>query len=94
MISEKEVEHIAHLARIDLTANEKKMFTDQLSQILQYMEQLNELDTTNVEPMAYPSTSECPKRNDVVKPNKDTQSILNLSPEKEYKYFKVKKIIE
>ena len=50
-ISSQDVEHIAHLARIELNAQEKKMFETELSGILSFVETLNELDTNNVEPV-------------------------------------------
>ena len=51
-ISLKEVEHIAELARIELTEEEKKKFSDELSDVLSYVEQLQEVDTKNVEPVS------------------------------------------
>lgn len=50
-LSREEVEHIAHLARIKLTAEEKKIFEAELSGILSFVETLNELDTTDIEPV-------------------------------------------
>ena len=50
-ITNKDVEHIANLARIELDAQEKKMFETELSGILSFVETLNELDTSNVEPV-------------------------------------------
>ncbi len=51
-ISLKEVEHIAELARIELTEEEKKKFSDELSDVLSYVEQLQEVDTKNVKPVS------------------------------------------
>lgn len=51
MISKKDVEHIANLARISLSEEEKSKFTDELSSILQFVEKLDEADTANMEPM-------------------------------------------
>ena len=50
-ITPQDVEHIAYLARIELNAEEKKMFETELSGILAFVETLNELDTDNVEPV-------------------------------------------
>lgn len=50
-ISHKDVEHIAHLARIELTEVEKQKIEKDLSAILEFVEKLNEVDTENVEPM-------------------------------------------
>ena len=53
MISIKDVEHVAKLARLELTEEEKEKFTKQLGAILEYAQQMNEIDTTGVEPMAH-----------------------------------------
>ena len=52
-ISKENIEHIASLARLSLTEEEKDLFGSQLSSILDYMEKLNELDTTDVEPTSH-----------------------------------------
>jgi len=51
-ISLKEVEHIAELARIKLTKEEREKFSDELSDVLGYVEQLREVDTKNIEPVS------------------------------------------
>jgi len=51
-ISLQEVEHIAELARIGLTKEEKERFSEELSDILEYIEQLKEIDTKNIEPVS------------------------------------------
>lgn len=48
-----DVNDVAHLARIDLTPEETELFQGQLNQVLHYVEQLNELDISDVEPMAH-----------------------------------------
>ena len=50
MLSEKEVEHIAKLAKLDLNNEEMKKFADQLSKVMDYIDVLNEVDTKGVEP--------------------------------------------
>ena len=52
-ITRTDVEKIADLARLELTAEETDLFTEQLSSIIGYVEKLNELDTTNVPPMSH-----------------------------------------
>lgn len=51
-ISQQEIEHIAELARIGLTKKEEKIFSEELSNILEYIEQLKEIDTKNIEPVS------------------------------------------
>ena len=53
MISEAQVEHVAQLARLVLSPEEKQRFTEQLNAILSYMDQLNEVSTDGVEPTAH-----------------------------------------
>jgi aspartyl-tRNA(Asn)/glutamyl-tRNA(Gln) amidotransferase subunit C len=52
-ISLKEVQHIAHLARLELSKEELEKYSRQLSDILSYMDKLNELDTSNIEPTSH-----------------------------------------
>ena len=54
MITKKDVEHVAKLARLELTEDEKEMFTHQLGDVLAHVEKMNEVDTTGVEPMNHP----------------------------------------
>ncbi len=51
-ISLQEVEHIAELARIELTKEEREKFSDELSDVLGYVKQLQEVDTKNIEPVS------------------------------------------
>ena len=51
MLTDKEIQHIAKLARIDLTKQEKTKFKKELSSILDYIKQLNKLDTEGIEPL-------------------------------------------
>jgi aspartyl-tRNA(Asn)/glutamyl-tRNA(Gln) amidotransferase subunit C len=89
----KDVEHIASLARLEFTAEEKTTFTHQLNSILAYVEQLNELDTTNVEPLAHVIELEDAFRADVAKPGVTQEDALKNAPAKTEKFFKVPKVI-
>ena len=51
MITVKDVEHVAKLARLELTEDEKILYTKQLGDVLKYVDQMNEVDTSNVKPM-------------------------------------------
>ena len=51
MITVKDVEHVAKLARLQLTEDEKELYTKQLGDVLKYVDQMNEVDTSNVKPM-------------------------------------------
>lgn len=96
MISKKQVEHIAKLARIELTEKEKEKFSTELSSILEYIDKLNRVDTSKVEPTSQVTGLENEFRNDEQR-DKDRESgnkILKEAPVKKGDYFKVPKILE
>lgn len=94
-ISIKEVEHIAELARIELSEAEKKEFTDQLSDVLGYIDQLKEVNTDSVEPVSQVAGLVNVTREDIVKNSdeKMRQGIINNFPDREDEYVKVKQIL-
>jgi aspartyl-tRNA(Asn)/glutamyl-tRNA(Gln) amidotransferase subunit C len=94
MITKKEVEYVARLARLRLTEEEKERYTKQLADILRYINKLNELDTEKVEPTSHVLHLSNVFREDRVKPSLKQEEILANAPEVESSYFKVKKIIE
>lgn len=94
MIDLEQVRKVALLARLELTPEEEKQFTGQLSDILDYFDQLNQLDTEGVEP-----TTRAVELSNVTRPDSlesfgDRDSILSCAPEREDDYFKVPKILE
>jgi aspartyl-tRNA(Asn)/glutamyl-tRNA(Gln) amidotransferase subunit C len=89
----KDVEHIAELARLEFTEDEKGKLTSQLNSILAYMEQLNKLDTRTVEPLSHVIELSNVFREDVVKPGLATEDALKNAPAKTEKFFKVPKVI-
>lgn len=89
-----DIEKVARLARIELSEEEKKTFGDQLEQVLTYMEQLNRLDTTGVEPTSHAIPMDNVFREDEVKPSFPREEVLNISPDQEDDHFKVPRIIE
>jgi aspartyl-tRNA(Asn)/glutamyl-tRNA(Gln) amidotransferase subunit C len=93
-ISVKEIEHIANLSRITLTVDEKNTFAKQLTNILDYIEKLNELDTDEVQPMVYATSLKNVFREDKLKSSFSCQEILELSPSSANGFFKVPKVIE
>ena len=92
MIEIKDVEHVARLARLNLTEDEKVKFSKQLGDILKYMEQLNEVDTTGVEPMNHPIDFSNVMREDVARYDCTRDELMANAPEVEQDYFKVTKI--
>lgn len=90
----KDVEHVANLARLEFSEEEKRTLMNQLNKILDYMEKLNELDTSNVEPLAQVNPLTNVFREDVVKPSQPVSEVLKNAPAKTDKFFKVPKVIE
>jgi aspartyl-tRNA(Asn)/glutamyl-tRNA(Gln) amidotransferase subunit C len=89
----KDVEHIAKLAKLEFSETEKEKFTHQFNDILNYMEQLNSVDTSNVEPLAQVIELNNVFRDDVVKPSISTEEALKNAPDKTDEHFKVPKVI-
>jgi aspartyl-tRNA(Asn)/glutamyl-tRNA(Gln) amidotransferase subunit C len=90
----KQIEQIANLSRIKLTEDEKDIFREQLTDILGYIEKLNELDTDDVQPMAYATSIKNVFREDQQKSSFPRQEILELSPSSANGFFKVPKVLE
>ncbi len=94
MITVEDVEHVAKLARLELTDDEKQKFTEQLDNILDYFNQLDELDTTGVEPLSHPIPIFNVIREDSPTEFNEREIVLNNAPEEEDGYFRVPKISE
>ena len=93
-ITRKEVEHVARLARLELADEEKEQMTAQLDSILEYIEKLNELDTSQVEPTTTVIPMVSVMRDDVVRPSLSQDEALANAPDREDVYFRVPRIIE
>jgi aspartyl-tRNA(Asn)/glutamyl-tRNA(Gln) amidotransferase subunit C len=93
-ISRREVDHVAALARLELSDAEQETLTHQLSNILTYVEQLNELDTSGVEPTSHVLEIRNVMRDDVALPSLSQERALANAPEKAAGHYKVPKIIE
>ena len=89
----KDVEHVAALARLSFSDEEKMKLTSELNDILTYMEQLNKLDTTNVEPLAHVIELSNVFRADEVRPSVTREEALKNAPVATEKFFKVPKVI-
>ena len=93
-LTRAEVEHIAELARLGLTEQEKTLFQDQLSAILDYAAVLQGVDTSAVPPTATVLPLRNIMRDDVVAPSLPTADVLANAPAAADGYFKVKAILE
>jgi aspartyl-tRNA(Asn)/glutamyl-tRNA(Gln) amidotransferase subunit C len=92
-VTRKDVEHIAELARLKFKDEELESFTVQLNEILAYMEQLNELDTENVEPLSHPVEGSNVFRDDEAKSSIDREEALKNAPQRNDEFFRVPKVI-
>jgi aspartyl-tRNA(Asn)/glutamyl-tRNA(Gln) amidotransferase subunit C len=97
-ISREEVLRVAELSYLDLSEPELERYRAQIDEILEYIDKLNELDTTSVEPMAQVltdnQTADATLREDVVIPCSVAGDVLKQAPDPEPPYFRVPKVIE
>ncbi|MFC1629790.1 Asp-tRNA(Asn)/Glu-tRNA(Gln) amidotransferase subunit GatC [Patescibacteria group bacterium] len=92
MLSKKEVEHIAKLARLGLDKKEIEKFRKELSPILDYIENLKKVDISGTKAMSHSVELENILREDEVPNNKDKTDLLGLAPDVKDGYLKVKSI--
>lgn len=93
-ISVDQVRHVARLARLELSPAEEQSLQADLSAILSYVDKLNQLDTTAVEPTAQVGEAGTPMREDEVTNHPMPEEMLANAPAREGHLFKVPKIIE
>jgi aspartyl-tRNA(Asn)/glutamyl-tRNA(Gln) amidotransferase subunit C len=88
------VDKIAHLARLEFENEGKEQIMKDMNNMLAFIDKLNELDTTNVEPLIYMSDEVNVLREDVIKQEITQQEGLKNAPKRDSDYFKVPKMIE
>lgn len=93
-LTPKEVEHIALLARLDLTEDEKKCFQKQLSAILEHVAQLQKLDTTGIDASSSVQPTRTRLREDTVREGLKQQEALDNAPSAESNQFRVPPVME
>ena len=96
-LTEKEVRYVADLANLSFSDEEVRRFARELDGILEHMDKLNELDTSNVEPMAqvlYTAAETATLREDRERPPLGAEAALSNAPQKGAGYFKVPRVIE
>ncbi|MGE5315204.1 MAG: Asp-tRNA(Asn)/Glu-tRNA(Gln) amidotransferase subunit GatC [Acidobacteriota bacterium] len=89
----KDVEYIAALARLEFSEEEKETLTHQMNDILKHIEKLNELDTSNVEPLSHVIELSNVFREDEAKPSLPVEEALKNAPSKTDVFFTVPKVI-
>ena len=94
MVDRDEVKRVAKLAMLELKEDQIDKFASQFNEILEYMEQINELDLSNCEAAFHITELQNVFREDELKPSMDREVILKNAPETDSESFKVPKVIE
>lgn len=93
-ISREQVEHVAKLARLNLTEEETVKYTSQMNAILHFFEKLNDLDTEGIEPTSHVMEVYNVMREDENRPSIDREDALRNAPDQEEGHFKVPAVME
>jgi aspartyl-tRNA(Asn)/glutamyl-tRNA(Gln) amidotransferase subunit C len=93
-ITREETLHVARLARLTLSDAEADRLREQLGKLLDYMKQLDRLDTRDVVPTSHAVDVGTPFRDDTVRPFGDREALLRNAPDRAGDYFRVPRIIE
>lgn len=100
-VSEKDVAYVADLANLELTADERTRMVHDLNSILEHIDRLNQLDTTDVEPMAQVFAASAERggnvsamREDELRPSLPHDEAMRNAPQTDGTYFRVPKVIE
>jgi len=92
-VSKKDVEHVATLAHIELTEQEKALFTEQFNDILEYFKKIDGIDTNGIEPTYHVLDLSNVSRTDETKHSLSTEEALRNAPKKEKKFLKAPRIV-
>ena len=87
------IDKVAHLARLEVPEEEKQSLLDDMNKILTFMDKLNEVDTTGVDPLIYMSEEVNILREDLVKFEISREEALMNAPKQDGKFFRVAKVI-
>jgi aspartyl-tRNA(Asn)/glutamyl-tRNA(Gln) amidotransferase subunit C len=93
-IDKETVEKVAHLARLELAEDEKETMIADMNKILGFMDKLNEIDTSGIEPLVYMTNEINVTREDVIKHEITHEEALLNAPKHDKDYFLVAKVIE
>jgi aspartyl-tRNA(Asn)/glutamyl-tRNA(Gln) amidotransferase subunit C len=93
-LTPEQVRHIARLARLGLTEDDVAKFSGQLSEILDYFERLQAVNTDDVPPTAYPLDLHNVMRDDQPAPPADPEEVLANAPDRHGEYFRVRAVLE
>lgn len=93
-LSTTQVQHVAQLSRLKLSDSDIERYRQQLSSILEYVAQLQEVDVTNKAPMSHPLPLHSVLRDDVIEPSLPIQAVLSNAPSKSGPFFTVPKVLD
>jgi len=93
-MKEIDIARVARLARLELSVSEIKLFESQVTNILDFIDQLNKVDVAGVEPTSHPHLLSNVFRQDESRPSLDIEEFLKHSPKARGRFFEVPKIIE
>lgn len=93
-IDKETLNKIAHLARLEFEEKDSEKMLQELSNIISFVEKLNEVDTEGIEPLTTMSHEVNALRTDEVKPHLDHDLALKNAPKKDADYFRVPKVLE
>lgn len=94
LLNKSDVEKIAHLARLEVTEADIPLYANNLSNILNLVEQMNVIDTTGVEPMAHPLDASQRPRPDIITETDQRELFQSIAPQVEAGLYLVPKVIE
>jgi aspartyl-tRNA(Asn)/glutamyl-tRNA(Gln) amidotransferase subunit C len=94
IIDTKTVDEVAHLARLEFEKGAKEEIVKDMNNMLAFVDKLNELDTSDVEPLVYMTDEVNILREDEVKKEMTQEEALMNAPKKDSDYFKVPKVVE
>ncbi len=87
------MQKVAELARLELTQAELDRFSVQLGQVLEYINKLNAVDTSKIEPLSSALEIATPTHEDSIKPSLGSSKLLESAPEKTYDHYKVPQVL-
>lgn len=93
-ITREQVEHVANLARLNLTEEEKEQMTKDMEAIIGFADQINSLDIADIKPTDHVIPINNVFRDDVIAPSMDREKLLSNAPEQENGCFNVPKVVE
>jgi aspartyl-tRNA(Asn)/glutamyl-tRNA(Gln) amidotransferase subunit C len=93
-LSDSELEHLERLARVKLSGESREKLREQLAGIIEFVRQLQAVDTAGIEPRAYVGEFEPELREDAVKPCLPREDVLAASPAQKFGFFEVPPVIE